>query len=93
MRILHINTYQTGGAALCMQRIGKALQQHGVECRYLLMQGIDNEYTSIAPGDTDIWSKNIFVRFFQKIKYISLTLMYFFVHMGLFYNTNYIKSF
>ena len=70
MRILHINTYQTGGAALCMQRIGKALQQQGVECRYLLMQGIDNEYTSIAPGDTDIWSKNIFVRFFQKIKYI-----------------------
>ncbi len=70
MRILHINTYQTGGAALCMQRIGKALQQHGVECRYLLMQGTENEYTSIAPGDTDIWSKRIFLRFFQKIKYI-----------------------
>ena len=70
MRILHINTYQTGGATLCMQRIGKALQQHGVECRYLLMQGTDDEYTSVAPGDTDIWSKHIFVRFFQKIKYI-----------------------
>ena len=70
MRILHINTYQTGGAALCMQRIGKALQQHGVECRYLLMQGTDDEYTSVAPGDTDIWSKHILVRFIQKVGYI-----------------------
>ena len=70
MRILHINTYQTGGAALCMQRIGKALQQQGVECRYLLMQGTDNEYTSIATGDTDLWSKYVIVRAFQKIIYI-----------------------
>lgn len=70
MRILHINTYQTGGAALCMQRIGNALQQQGVECRFLLMYGDDNEYTSVATGDTNIWSRHSLLSFFQKVAYL-----------------------
>lgn len=70
MRILHINTYQTGGAALCMQRIGNALQQLGVECRFLLMYGDDNEYTSVATGDTNIWSRHSLLSFFQKVAYL-----------------------
>ncbi len=70
MRILHINTYQTGGAALCMQRIGNALQQLGVECRYLLMVGDENKDTSIAAGNTNLWSKYSLLRFFQKAAYL-----------------------
>ena len=69
MRILHINTSQTGGASLCMQRIGNALIKQGVECRFLLMQGSGNEYTSIAAGDTDLWSKSKIVRFCQIVSY------------------------
>ncbi len=70
MRILHINTYQTGGAALCMQRIGSALQQQGIECRYLSMVGDNNEHTSIAAGDSNIWSKHSLLSFFQKAAYL-----------------------
>ena len=70
MRILHINTYQTGGAALCMQRLGKALYKQGVECRFLLMNGDDNNYTSIATGDTNIWSRYSLLRLFQKAAYL-----------------------
>ena len=70
MRILHINTYQTGGAALCMLRIGRALQKQGVECRYLTMNGDNNKYTTVAVGDTNIWSKNKIVYFFQQTLFL-----------------------
>lgn len=70
MRILHINTYQTGGAALCMQRLGLALSQQGVECRFLLMTGVEDKYTSIAAGDNDLWSKHTLLHFFQKTAYL-----------------------
>ncbi|MBR4264907.1 MAG: glycosyltransferase [Bacteroidales bacterium] len=70
MKILHINTYQSGGAALCMQRIGNALQQQNVECRYLLMDGNNNDITSIDSGDTNFWSKNTLLFLLQKTAYI-----------------------
>ena len=39
MNILHINTLQYGGAALCAMRINKALTSQGVDSRMLFSQG------------------------------------------------------
>lgn len=45
MRVLHLNTFQEGGAALCAIRIDKALVRQGVESRMLFAQG-----TSLPEG-------------------------------------------
>lgn len=45
MRVLHLNTFQEGGAALCAIRIDKALERQGVESRMLFAQG-----TSLPEG-------------------------------------------
>lgn len=39
MKILHINTFQEGGAALCAIRINKALMSQGIESRMLFAHG------------------------------------------------------
>lgn len=39
MKVLHINTYQQGGAALCARRINKALVQAGEDSRMLFAVG------------------------------------------------------
>lgn len=39
MKILHINTSQTGGAALCARRINNALVQAGIDSRMLFAEG------------------------------------------------------
>ena len=61
MNILHINTLQTGGAALCAQRICKALIQNGIDSRMLIAKGEANDYTAIAnpdPTEPDPWYSN-----------------------------------
>lgn len=45
MKVLHLNTFQEGGAALCAIRIDKALERQGVESRMLFAQG-----TSLPEG-------------------------------------------
>lgn len=39
MKILHINTFQEGGAALCAIRINKALMSQGIESRMFFAHG------------------------------------------------------
>jgi len=39
MKVLHINTQQNGGAALCALRINNALIKKGVECKMLFAEG------------------------------------------------------
>ena len=61
MNILHINTLQTGGAALCAQRICKVLIQNGINSRMLIAKGEANDYTEIAnpdPTEPDPWYSN-----------------------------------
>lgn len=61
MNILHINTLQTGGAALCAQRICKALIKNGINSKMLVAKGETNEYTEIAYPDptlSDSWYSN-----------------------------------
>ncbi len=45
MKVLHLNAFQEGGAALCAIRIDKALERQGVESRMLFAQG-----TSLPEG-------------------------------------------
>lgn len=60
MRILHINTGTSGGAALCAQRISKALQSKGVNSRMLVAQGESQEGVIVAERDhnQDFWYSN-----------------------------------
>ena len=69
MKVLHINTYQQGGAALCAIRICKALSNEGIESRILfangssLPEGIEG---AIATRDNIIWNRNLFMRAIKK---------------------------
>ena len=45
MKVLHLNTFQEGGAALCAIRIDRAMVRQGVESRMLFAQG-----TSLPEG-------------------------------------------
>ena len=70
MKVLHINTSQTGGAAWCAIRISKALSAEGIESRMLfaegasLPEGVDG---AIALPDNIFWNKNVFLRFIKKV--------------------------
>lgn len=70
MKILHINTIQFGGAALCAIRINKALVNQGIDSRmlfaegYSLPEGVDG---AIADRDTIFWKKNEFLKLIRKL--------------------------
>ncbi len=61
MKILHINTYQWGGAAWCAIRICRALSEIGIDSQMLfaegssMPEGIDGD---IAKADRIIWNEN-----------------------------------
>ena len=74
MKILHINTGQAGGAALCAIRINKALVQEGIDSRMLFAEGNampEGVKGAIASQDRVIWNdcrvlqitKNFLARF------------------------------
>lgn len=61
MKVLHINTSQTGGSAWCTIRINKALVKEGVDSRMLFAEG--NEIPegvqgAIAERDNILWNRN-----------------------------------
>lgn len=70
MRVLHINSYQQGGAALCAIRICKALSNESIESRMLfavgdsMPEGIDG---AIAKPDEIYWNKNLLLRAIKKV--------------------------
>ena len=51
MNVLHINTNQEGGAALCAFRISNALSQQGVNCKMLVSSGEKRDNIEIAERD------------------------------------------
>ena len=58
MNVLHINTLQTAGAALCAIRINKALNVEGVDSRMLFAEGdmLPNGISgAIAERDKSLW--------------------------------------
>ena len=74
MKILHINTGQAGGAALCALRINKTLAKEGIDSRMFFAEGNimpEGVKGSIASQDRVIWNdcrvlqiiKNILARF------------------------------
>lgn len=61
MKILHINTSQNGGAALCARRINQALIHEGIESKMLFAEGMsmpDGVEGAIAKKDWNIWYAN-----------------------------------
>lgn len=70
MHILHINTSQQGGAALCAMRISRALSAQGVDSRMLfaegrtMPEGIEGD---IAQPDKSCWDKNILTRIGRRV--------------------------
>lgn len=70
MKVLHINTSQTGGAAMCAIRISKALSEEGIESRMLFAEGISlpgGIKGAIATSDNIFWNRNLFLRIIKKI--------------------------
>ncbi len=70
MNVLHINTLQTAGAALCAMRINDALQDEGIDSRMLFAQGTDMPKGikgAIAEEDKDFWHTN---RWLLRLKYL-----------------------
>lgn len=74
MRILHLNTNQLGGAALCAIRICKALEQYGTDSRMLIAEGKTMPKGikgSIAEKDDSIWfpyrAQKLLKRIFARI--------------------------
>lgn len=58
MKVLHINTRQTAGAALCAMRINNALIKEGIESRMLFAEGKsmpEGIVGEIAERDTSLW--------------------------------------
>ncbi len=71
MKILHINALQIGGAALCAQRICKALIDKGIESKMLVAEGEPHDYIYVAEEDksqeTDFWYSNPFLGKFKHL--------------------------
>lgn len=70
MNVLHINTLQTAGAALCAMRINSALIREGIDSRMLFAQGTDipeGIRGAIAEEDRDFWHSN---RWLLRLKYL-----------------------
>ena len=62
MKVLHINTFQTGGAGLCALRIGRAIHKLGVEVKFLVIDGKEHDNVYRLKRDYSIWDKNLFLR-------------------------------
>lgn len=74
MKILHINTYQEGGAAWCARRISHALVKVGIDSRMLFADGRTMPKAivgAIAERDVEFWYSNLF---FAKIKHLLMRL-------------------
>lgn len=71
MKVLHINTGQDGGAALCAMRINNALAAHGINSKMLFAEGKslpDGVEGAIAEKDgKSLWYSN---SIFGKIKHL-----------------------
>ena len=68
MKVLHINSAQTGGAAWCAIRINKALVKSGIDSRMLFAEGKEmpeGVQGTIAERDNIIWNRN---RILKKIR-------------------------
>lgn len=69
MKVLHINSYQQGGAALCAIRICQALSNEGIESRMLFAEGSslpEGIVGAIATSDDIFWNRNLFLRAIKK---------------------------
>ena len=58
MKVLHINTGQTGGASICAIRISNALRQQGVESRLLVQAGESHDEITVAEKDRPVLDRN-----------------------------------
>lgn len=58
MKILHINTGQTGGASFCARRICEAQKSIGVETRMLVQAGESHDDVTVAEKDRNFWYSN-----------------------------------
>lgn len=67
MKVVHINTFQTGGAALCAIRICSALRNLGVDSKMLFAFGETSDVYDVMNNNGYSWSKNHIVKFFQTI--------------------------
>lgn len=68
MKILHINTFDSGGAALCARRIHEALKAEGVESKMLLAQGLECDDINIAEcSQIYPWSDHYIIRKVQAL--------------------------
>lgn len=67
LKILHINTGQTGGASICAMRISNALKAEGVETKMLVQAGEPHDDVFVADKDKDFWNRNGFT---LKIKHL-----------------------
>jgi len=65
MKVVHINTYQTGGAALCAIRIHNALLKNGIDSKMIFAQGQKSDRFDIATPQSYNWSNNWLVRKIQ----------------------------
>lgn len=67
MKVLHINTGQTGGASICAMRISNALKQQGIESRLLVQAGESHDYITVAEKDRPFLDRN---KFLIKVKHL-----------------------
>lgn len=70
IKVLHINTFQNGGAALCAIRINHALTQEGVDSRMLFAEGdgLPQEVRgAVAERDELFFNRNWLHRKFRKL--------------------------
>lgn len=68
MKVLHINTMSTAGAALCAMRINNALVKEGIDSRMLFAQGTEvpeGINGAIAEEDKDFWYRNPWILRFK----------------------------
>ena len=67
MKVLHINTGQTGGASICAMRISNALKQQGIESRLLVQAGEPHDDITVAEKDRPFLDRN---KFLIKVKHL-----------------------
>lgn len=65
MKVVHINTYQTGGAAICAIRIHNALKKRGVESKMIFAYGIKTADFDVIDSEPYQWSKHWILRKIQ----------------------------
>lgn len=68
MRVLNINTGQTGGASICAIRISNALKQQGIESRLLVQAGKTHDDITVAEKDKEPFLNK--TPFLLKIKHL-----------------------